>query len=497
LRRPFVPFSRFPLELPMMRLFDTMTRTVRDLVPRGGKTFRFYCCGPTVYGPAHIGNFRTFVLQDVFRRSLELSGQATFHVRNLTDLDDKTIRDSQAVGTTLRAFTDHWRDRFHADCDQLNLLRPHLEPGAVDHIPHQIAMIAELMEKGHAYASSDGSVYYRVSSFKAYGRLSRLEHRELKEGASGAVVDDEYDKDSVADFALWKARRPEDGENYWESPWGQGRPGWHLECSAMCREYLGDRFDLHSGGVDLVFPHHENEIAQSEACTGQVMADHWFHLTHLLVDGGKMSKSLGNFYTLDQIEKAGFSPAELRYVLISAQYRQPLNFVAKDAEGNESFPALLGARQALQRLAKFDAALSERSGNPDTPTYDDLLAASEEASFQSALESLRNDLNTPEALGRVFTTIKALDASSLSPEEAARERRGFHRVLAALGLILPAAGEGESAAAPSEVIALAEERRAAKAAKNWPEADRLRAEITALGWEVKDNREGYDLCPKN
>lgn len=480
-----------------MRLFDTMSRGVRELHPRDGATFRFYCCGPTVYGPAHIGNFRTFVLQDVFRRSLELSGQPTFHVRNLTDVDDKTIRDSQAAGLSLGEFTDRWRDRFHADCDKLNLLRPHLEPSAVAHIPHQIAMIAELMEKGHAYASPDGSVYYRVASFDGYGRLSRLDQRELREGASGAVSDDEYDKDSVSDFALWKARRPEDGENWWESPWGPGRPGWHLECSAMCREYLGDHFDLHSGGVDLVFPHHENEIAQSEACTGETMADHWFHLTHLLVDGGKMSKSIGNFYTLDQLEAAGFSPAELRYVLVSAHYRQPLNFVARDAEGKESFPALLGARQALQRLAKLDAALAEQAGDSAAPAYEELLARAEESSFVPAFEALQNDLNTPDALGRLFTAAKALKPAELPPDEARRERLGFHRVLAALGLVLPAPAEEPAAEAPPEVAALAEERRAAKLAKNWAEADRLRDEIAALGWTVKDTKEGYELCPKS
>ncbi len=482
-----------------MKLFDTMSRTVRDLAPRDGATYRFYCCGPTVYGPAHIGNFRTFTLQDVFRRTLELSGLATFHVRNLTDVDDKTIRDSRAAGSTLGDFTDHWRDRFHADCDKLNLLRPHLEPSAVAHIPHQIAMIGELMEKGHAYASPDGSVYYRVSSFRDYGRLSRLDQRELREGASGAVADDEYDKDSVSDFALWKARREEDGDNFWDSPWGLGRPGWHLECSAMCREYLGESFDLHSGGVDLVFPHHENEIAQSEACTGHRMADHWFHLTHLLVDGGKMSKSAGNFYTLEQLEKAGFSAAELRHVLVSAHYRQPLNFVAKDAEGKETFPALLGARQALQRLAKFDVALAARTGEPETPGYATLLAGKDGASFAGAFEALENDLNTPDALGRIFTAIKALDVASLSSEEARRERLGFHRVLAALGFALPSvAGEGgREAEAPADIARLAEERRAAKLAKDWPEADRLRNEIAALGWEVKDTKEGYELCPKN
>lgn len=480
----------------MMRLFDTMTREVRELSPRDGKIFRFYCCGPTVYGPAHIGNFRTFVLQDVFRRTLELSGVTTFHVRNLTDVDDKTIRDSRADGRSLSEFTDFWRDRFHEDCAKLNLLSPHIEPSAVEHIPHQIEMIRELMEKGHAYSSEDGSVYYRVASFDHYGRLSRLDQRELKEGASGSVSDDEYEKDSVSDFALWKARRDEDGVNFWESPWGQGRPGWHLECSAMCREYLGDTFDLHSGGVDLVFPHHENEIAQSEACTGHHMADHWFHLTHLLVDGGKMSKSAGNFYTLSQLIEAGFSPAELRYALISANYRQPLNFVARDASGSETFPALLGARQALQRLAKFSQALAAKSGLTGPLTYDDALAVTDAGSFSGAFEALQNDLNTPDALGRVFTAMKSIPADALSADEAGRELTGFHFVIEALGLELPSTG-GPVEEAPAEVVKLAAERWAAKQAKNWADSDRLRDEITAAGWDIKDTKEGYTLCPKS
>lgn len=480
-----------------MKLFDTMSRSVRSLAPRDGKTFRFYCCGPTVYGPAHIGNFRTFVLQDVFRRSLELSGISTYHVRNLTDLDDKTIRDAQAAGKTLADFTAFWRDRFHRDGEALNLLPPHLEPSAVAHIPHQVEMISELMEKGHAYVSGDGSVYYRVSSFSHYGRLSRLDQRKLREGASGAVADDEYDKDSASDFALWKARRQEDGENYWESPWGQGRPGWHLECSAMCRQHLGARFDLHSGGVDLIFPHHENEIAQSEACTGETMADHWFHLTHLLVDGGKMSKSAKNFYTLDEIVAAGFSAAELRYVLISSHYRQPLNFVAKDGDGEETFPSLLGARHALRRIAKLDAALAGVSGHGDPIEYEDLKKSQEGASFQAAFDALQNDLNTPDALGRIFSTMKALRVDSLTPAQALAERFGLHRVLAALGLVLPAAEEESAVDVPAEVSALAERRLEAKRAKDWPEADRLRDEITALGWIVKDTKESYELCPKN
>ncbi|MCB1234891.1 MAG: cysteine--tRNA ligase [Verrucomicrobiae bacterium] len=483
-----------------MKLHDTLSRTVRDLRPRDGRTFRFYCCGPTVYGPAHIGNFRTFVLQDVFRRTIELSGVPTRHVRNLTDVDDKTIRDSQAAGQTLVEFTRHWTERFHEDCAKLNLLPPHEEPGAVGHIPQQIALIEALMEKGHAYRSEDGSVYYKVSSFGEYGKLSHLDRRELRLGA--AVADDEYEKDSVADFALWKARKPEDGDNWWDSPWGPGRPGWHLECSAMCREYLGETFDLHSGGVDLIFPHHENEIAQSEAATGHPMADHWFHLTHLLVDGGKMSKSLGNFHTLDQIEAAGFTGNDLRYALISAHYRQPLNFVARDKEGKESFPSLAGARQALERIAKFDAALRERFETQqgtvaDSTGYDQLRALPEadRGAFAPAFEALLNDLNTPDALGRVFSAIREGKPAELSPDEALREWRGLRFVMEALGLRVPEP-DRESAEIPEAVRALAEKRWAARAAKDWATADSLRAELGELGWEMKDGREGYELAPK-
>jgi len=478
-----------------MRLFDTMTRTVRELAPRDGATYRFYCCGPTVYGPAHIGNFRTFVLQDVFRRTLELSGVATFHVRNLTDVDDKTIRDSQAAGQSLEDFTTIWRDRFRHDCSRLNLLEPAIEPSAVAHIPQQIEMIESLITTGHAYASDDGSVYFRVTSFAGYGRLSRLDQREIRLGASAAVSADEYEKDSIADFVLWKARRPEDGPNFWKSPWGEGRPGWHLECSAMCREYLGDSFDLHSGGIDLMFPHHENEIAQSEACTGHVLADHWFHLTHLLVDGGKMSKSAGNFYTLDQVEKAGFRPADLRYVLIAAHYRQPLNFVARDDQGGESFPALQGARQALLKIAKMAEALSAVSG-ATALDYDSARQQPITGPFAPAFAALADDLNTPDALGQMFTAFRSLKPAEMTSAAATEAYHGLQVLMFALGLELPPVGEAEQTPIPEAIAALAEARWQAKAAKNWPESDRLRDAVLAEGWEIKDTKEGYTLCPK-
>ncbi len=477
-----------------MKLFDTLTRETRELKPRDGETYRFYCCGPTVYGPAHIGNFRTFVLQDVFRRTLELSGQKCLHVRNLTDVDDKTIRDSQANGKSLREFTNQWRDKFHLDCEELNLLKPHIEPSAVDHIPHQIAMIEDLIGKGHAYAAEDGSVYFKISSFETYGKLSHLDKRELRSGASG-VSDDEYDKETASDFVLWKARREEDGDNFWESPWGDGRPGWHLECSAMSREYLGETFDLHSGGVDLIFPHHENEIAQSEACTGCTMADHWFHLTHLLVDGGKMAKSANNFYTIDQLAKAGFSGAEVRYVLIAANYRQPLNFVAKDKAGVENFPSLSGAKQALEKLAKFEAALIEQGSIDEATGLDQFVGAETSGSFGKAFAALLNDLNTPDALGQVFTAMKSIKPESLSAEEAKTEWLGFRQVIEGMGLRLPKveSGGGE---VPAEVQELAEKRWQAKQDKDWAASDALRDEVAALGWVIKDTSDGFEVVPK-
>ncbi|MCU0795943.1 MAG: cysteine--tRNA ligase [Akkermansiaceae bacterium] len=462
-----------------MRLFDTLSREMRELRPMDGTSFRFYCCGPTVYGPAHIGNFRTFVLQDVFRRVLETSGVRTLHVRNITDVDDKTIRDSQAAGLPLKEFTDGWKGKFHADCEALNCLAPHVEPGAVEHIPQQIAMIAELVEKGHAYAAADGSVYFRIDSFPEYGRLSHLDTRELALGKTqeARANSDEYEKDSVADFVLWKARRPEDGENFWQSPWGEGRPGWHLECSAMIREYLGADFDLHSGGVDLVFPHHENEIAQSRCSCGGHFAAHWFHITHLMVDGGKMSKSLGNLYTLADLAARGHTAMEVRYVLIGGHYRKPLNF---------TLDSLSAAREALAKLAKGARALAARAGEGH------VLQAVDFGPFQSAWDALNDDLNTPGALGGLFTGLR--DSSGLAGPEAAAALAAMQRVLRALGLTLPEeVGEVEI---PEEVRAMAEERWAARAAKDWAKSDTLRDALAELGWTVKDGREGYELQPR-
>lgn len=463
-----------------MRLFDTLTRTEHDLRPIDGFTYRFYCCGPTVYGPAHIGNFRTFVLQDVFRRTLETGGTRTLHVRNITDVDDKTIRDSQKAGKSLAEFTASWTAKFHTDCEKLGLLAPHIEPGAVEHIPQQIAMIATLIEKGHAYRSDDASVYFRISSFPGYGRLSRLDQRELDIGKTqnSRSSSDEYEKDSLSDFVLWKSRRPEDGENFWQSPWGEGRPGWHLECSAMIGEYLGDSFDLHSGGVDLVFPHHENEIAQVECACGGHFAATWFHITHLLVDGGKMSKSLGNLYTLEDLETRGHTAMEVRYVLIGAHYRKPLNFMLE---------SLAGAREALAKLAKGARHLAANA---------DPFARLTEVGFgpfQSAWDSLSNDLNTPGALGGLFTGLR--DSSDLTGTEASVALAGFNRILRALGLTLPEETVHDFNSIPESIRALADLRWQARLAKDWTLSDTLRADLAAQGWSMKDGKEDYSLEP--
>ena len=471
----------------MLHLYDTRTRTAQAISPMDGKTLRFYCCGPTVYGPAHIGNFRTFVMQDVFRRVLELGGVPTTHIRNLTDVDDKTIRDSQKAGVSLAEFTAGWAALFHRDCAALNCLPPHAEPSAVGHIPEQIRMVQTLVEKDHAYVSEDGSVYFRISSFPEYGKLSHLDERELDLGKTANTRSnaDEYEKDSVADFVLWKSRRPEDGDNFWPSPWGEGRPGWHLECSAMIHKYFGNVFDLHSGGVDLVFPHHENEVAQSRCACGGGFARLWFHITHLLVDGGKMSKSLGNMYTLADLDKLGHKPSAVRYVLAGGYYRRPLNFTLSSLED---------AKAALNRLAKFDTQLRNASGTDSVPSYEEFCAAFPKLGiFQPAWDSLNDDLNTPEALGHVFSAIKKADIPSLSPEEALRLRNAFHFILAAFGIILP---EEEREEAPEKVRILADQRWQAKQNRDWTEADRLRAEVAALGWVIKDRKDGYDLARK-
>ena len=468
-----------------LSLYDTLSRKIQLVRPMDGETLRFYCCGPTVYGPAHIGNFRTFVMQDIFRRVIEASGMATMHVRNITDVDDKTIRQSQEEKQTLSEFTAKWTVRFHQDCTALGILPPHVEPSAVEHLPEQIDLISKLLKKGHAYAS-DGSVYFDVRSFPEYGRLSRLSEREVKTSDIDREQADEYDRASAADFVLWKAARSEDGPNHWPSPWGVGRPGWHLECSAMAMKHLGESFDLHSGGVDLIFPHHENEIAQSEAATGKPFSQHWLHVAHLTVEGRKMSKSLGNLCTLEALEKRGHTPMELRYVLLSACYRQQLNF---------TFESLAAARKALARLADWQRRLG---GEPDFLLPDETGFGP----FARVYDALQSDLNTPEALGRLHSlgreVVASVEAGHLPPQEIEAARHGLALVLQCLGLTLSTSDNPRNSAhkpAPAWIYALAEERLEARYQQDWNLADQLRQKVQDEGWAILDGDGRFTLQP--
>jgi cysteinyl-tRNA synthetase len=489
-------------------LHNTLSGQKERLKPSADGLLRVYCCGPTVYAAAHIGNFRSFLLQDVLRRVLERSGYRVRWVRNLTDVDDKTIRGARQQGILLREFTDHWIQVFREDCQKLRMLPPDLEPRATEHIHEQIHWIQRLIGAGFAYPDTGGSIYYRLSSFPSYGRLSRLPAEGLmaKTGARPSSDADEYDGDSVHDFVLWKARKEEDGDCHWESPWGPGRPGWHIECSVMAMHYLGETLDLHGGGVDLCFPHHENEIAQAEALTGKCFARHWFHCAHLLVDGKKMSKSLGNCHTLQDLLDKSHDPMAVRYALIAGHYRQPLNF---------SFQSLSMAERALQKLARAREQLqnlagenvSPKSGSPDSrepkpsapkfPASPKSESPAEDGSlFSEAWKALRDDLNIPRCLGSIFSILASPAFGRLSPAEARAGLRGLEDiVLGALGLTLPATRADGPAeiAVPEEVRELAERRQKVREEGNFAEADRLRERIQTLGWRPIDRDGHFEL----
>ena len=464
-----------------MKVFNTLSQRLEDFVPIDGKRVRMYTCGPTVYNYAHIGNFRAYVFEDVLRRTLKYFGLEVTQVMNLTDVDDKTIRGARAAGKPLNVYTQTFKDAFFADLKALNVEPAEHYPAATDHVPEMIAIISTLLEKGHAYRSDDGSVYFSVASFPAYGRLAHLDMAGLKPGAR--VAHDEYEKENVADFALWKAWDEEDGDVAWDSPWGRGRPGWHIECSAMSTRYLGETFDLHTGGVDNIFPHHEDEIAQTEAATGKPFVHYWMHCAHLVVDGRKMSKSLGNFYTLRDVLSRGYTGRETRYVLAAGHYRQSLNF---------TFESITAARAALQRLDEFRARLAERAGGAAAGSVLPTWAGETRQRFDAALA---DDLNVSGALGALFDMVhagnKAMDANAAAPTDAAAAQALLDRFDQALGFL--ATPEAE---VPAQALALLEQRQAARKAKNWAESDRIRNELAALGWIIQDTPQGAKLKKK-
>ncbi len=460
-----------------MQVFNTMSRSLEELVPADGKQVRMYTCGPTVYNAAHIGNFRTYVFEDLLRRYIQYCGYGVVQVMNLTDVDDKTIRGAMEQGVTLDAYTKPFKDMFFEDIKTLNIEPAEHYPAATEHIDEVIALVSRLLDKGLAYVSEDGSVYYRIAAFENYGRLARIDTSGMRAGAR--VAQDEYEKEHVADFALWKAWQASDGAVKWDSPWGPGRPGWHIECSAMSMRYLGESFDIHTGGVDNIFPHHDDEIAQSEGATGKPFVRYWMHSAHLVVDGRKMSKSAGNFYTLRDIMARGYNGREVRYVLLSAQYRQSLNF---------TFQAVEAARTALARVDAFtDRLATDGAQGQGLPAW----AVAAQQHFEAAMDQ---DLNVPEALAAIFDMIhagnRAMDAGE--KDWSGEEVRAL---LVRLDTVLGVLQKAETAV-PEDVQALLDERAHARAAKSWQASDRLRDALDALGWIVRDTPKGQKVTAK-
>ncbi|MBL7012224.1 MAG: cysteine--tRNA ligase [Kiritimatiellales bacterium] len=459
----------------MFKIYNTMSRSLEELIPLEDNHVRLYTCGPTVYNYAHIGNYRAYMFEDLLRRWIQYKGFKITQVQNLTDVDDKTIRGSRESGKALRDYTQTYKDAFFEDLKVLNIEPAEHYPAATDCIPEMIALIEKLFEKGLAYKSDDGSVYFPIDKFAEYGKLARLDRAGMRAGAR--VDQDEYDKDNAADFALWKGYVEEDGEVVWDSPWGKGRPGWHIECSAMSQKYLGKTFDLHCGGVDNIFPHHEDEIAQSEGANGCLYSKYWMHNAHLQVEGKKMSKSEGNFFTLREILEKGYTGREIRYELIGTHYRKSLNF---------TFDSLNANRAALARLDDFYAKLQEYIGTEaeagELPSW----AVEMETRFAAALD---DDLNIAGGLGALFDGVHAGNkAFPMDPKEAAAVSNLWKKLDTVLGFLEPPKEE-----VPSELIEMAEARAEAKKNKDWAEADRLRNAVAAAGWIIQDTPSGPKL----
>ncbi|MCX8177489.1 MAG: cysteine--tRNA ligase [Candidatus Bathyarchaeota archaeon] len=457
-------------------LFNTLTRKKEPFVPIEKGKVKMYTCGPTVYDFAHIGNFRTFIFQDLLKRWLKYRGFNVTHVMNITDVDDKTIRNSRKKGVTLKQYTDYYMKAFFEDLKILNIERAEHYPRATDHIPEMVALIKQLMEKGYAYMGEDGSIYFDISKFKDYGKLSKLKIDELKPGVRVKV--DEYGKEEVQDFALWKAWDEEDGDVYWETELGKGRPGWHVECSAMAMKYLGETIDIHSGGVDLIFPHHENEIAQSEAATGKPFARYWLHSEHLLVEGKRMSKSLGNFYTLRDLTAKGYDPMAIRFLLLSTHYRQQLNF---------TFDGLEAAGNAVSRLRNFVHRLLDANGRGCGKVIKQLMENFKK-SFESAMD---DDLNISVALAALFDFVrdvnKLLDEQALSRDEALDVYELMMRFNRVLGIMDEGTFKREL---PKEAEELIRKREEARKVKDWKTADQIREQLRAMGIIIEDTPQG-------
>ncbi len=460
-----------------LTFYNSLTRRLQEFIPITPGQVGLYTCGPTVYNFAHIGNFRAYIFEDLLKRTLLYLGFQVKHIMNLTDVDDKTIRGAQAAGSSLNDFTQKYKDAFFQDIAALRILPADVYPAATEHIDDMIAIVEKLFAKGIAYQADDHSVYFSIAKWPSYGQLVNIDHSQMRSGAR--VKHDEYAKESIADFALWKAYDAADGDVAWDSPWGKGRPGWHLECSAMSSRYLGPTFDIHCGGIDNMFPHHEDEIAQSEAANGCRFVNYWLHCAHLMVDGQKMSKSLGNFFTLRDILAKGYTGREIRWVLLGAHYRQSLNF---------SFKALDDARAALQRLDTAKQRLAELVSAPNAGLQETATAVTTaESAFRAGLE---DDLNISAALAALFDFIRdvnrLMDEQKLAGAAATKALSLLERMDTVLAVFAP----DQDDEVPQAILALADERQAARKAKDFARADQIRHELDAQGWAIEDTPKG-------
>ena len=459
-----------------LRFFNTLTRKKEKFVPLEKRKVKMYTCGPTVYDFAHIGNFRTFVFQDLLRRWLEYQGFKVAQVMNITDVDDRTIKGSRKENIPIKRYTERYTKAFFEDLEALNIERAEHYPKATEHIPDMVTSIKQLMRKGYAYKGEDGSVYYDISKFKDYGKLSKIKIGKLKPGARVKV--DEYGKEKANDFALWKAWDKEDGDVFWETEIGKGRPGWHIECSTMAMRYLGETLDIHSGGVDLIFPHHENEIAQSEAVTGKEFARFWLHSEHLLVQGRRMAKRFGNFYTLRDLAAKGYDSRAIRYLLMSTHYRQQLNF---------TFEGLKAAKSAVDRLTNFVERLHEADGKGCGEKIE-VLMGDVKKNFS---EAMNDDLNTGVALAALFDFVrevnKLVDDNVLSKGDAEKIYDLIMKFDSVLGVIGEIKREEKL---PKEAEELIRRREEARKAEDWKEADRIREQLKVMGVILEDTPQG-------
>ena len=456
-----------------LRFFNTLTRTKEEFVPIEPGKVKMYTCGPTVYDFAHIGNFRAYIVVDLIKRYLRYKGYEVKHIMNITDVDDKTIAGSQSERVSLGEYAQKYKKAFFEDLESLNIEKADLYPEATAHIPEMVDLVKKLLENGHAY-QLEGSTYFKISTFPSYGQLSKMKMEDLKAGVR--ISKDEYEKEEVGDFALWKGWDEKDGEVFWETEVGKGRPGWHIECSTMSMKYLGKHFDIHTGGVDLIFPHHENEIAQSQAVTKEKFVNFWLHNEFLMVEGKKMAKSLGNFYTLRDVLNKGYNPMAIRYLLMSTYYRQQLNF---------TFQGLEGAKNALQRFYDFMDSLTRVKNQKDNAMVDELLCKAR-VDFENALD---DDLNISEALGVIFDLVRdvnrLIDEGKISSSDALKvinQMKSFDKVLGIL--------QKEELTLDDKIKRLILKREEARRKKDWALADKIRKEIEFSGIIIEDTPEG-------